>query len=97
MAPPSIAPETHAPAAQIRLAALPELAQASPVPTQVAPAVVLVQQHPPPVQRLPEQQVCPAPPQRRQVPALVPDSSQSAPAAVQVLPAQQASPTAPQG
>jgi len=93
--PPSTALDTQAPAEQVRLAALPELAQASPTPTQVA-AVVEVQQQPPALQRLAEQQSWPAPPQTRQVPALVPDSTQSAPVAVQVLPSQQAAPTAPQ-
>ncbi|SRR5450759_1528143 len=62
LAPPSIAPETHALAEQVRLALLPELAHAPPAPAQVAPPFA-VQQQPPLLHRLPEQQACPAAPQ----------------------------------
>jgi hypothetical protein len=61
--PPSSAVDTQAPAEQVRLAALPVLAQAAPARTQVAPPPVLVQQQPPALHRLAEQQVSPAPPQ----------------------------------
>jgi hypothetical protein len=97
MPPPSEEPDTHAPAEHVRDAALPELAHAAPARTQVvAPVDEEVQQQPPLLHRLPEQQVSPAAPQARQVPAFVPVWSHSA-SPVQVSFSQQGSPTAPQG
>jgi hypothetical protein len=62
-APPSMTPDTQALAEQVRFAALPVLAQAAPARTQVAPPAVAVQQQPPALHRLAEQQASPAPPQ----------------------------------
>jgi hypothetical protein len=62
-APPSTTPDTQALAEQVRFAALPVLAQAAPARTQVAPPAVVVQQQPPALHRLAEQQASPAPPQ----------------------------------
>lgn len=82
-------PETHAPAAQVRSAPVPELEQALPAAAQVPPPPVVVQQQPPLLHRLPVQQDSPALPHTWHVPWLVPESAHSAPAAVQVFPAQQ--------
>jgi hypothetical protein len=62
-APPSMTVDTQALAEQVRFAALPVFAHAAPARTQVAPPVVLVQQQPPALHRLAEQQAAPAPPQ----------------------------------
>ena len=62
-APPSTTPAWHAPAEQVRLAPLPELAQAAPAAAQLPPPAVDVQQQPPALQRLPKQHSCPVPPQ----------------------------------